>query len=224
MSSLFLTNTVVTDATSAAETTRHRAAPSAGGAATIRNKNTVAGPTAALKVTDSAVEGTDGASIAWYSDPLQAVTIAGQIVCNLWDRENANANNVAPAVGIYRASAVGAELATIVNPATNNAAGEMAPTAGGVSDVVTITAANVADTAISAGERIKIALFIDDAADHGGTLSMATGGRGVFWVNGTTGSQGQSEIVFTETLITQNPTIWAGQRIVRQGVKRSYNW
>lgn len=200
MSALFLTNTDMSAAVpNAAEVTRHKLAGAAGASATIRNKNTAAGPTAPLKITDSTTAGTDGNTIAWYSDPLQAVTIAGQIVCSLWDVESANTANVAPAVGVYRCNAAGAELATIVNPATNNGAGEMTTTA--VSDVVTITAANVTDTALADGERLKVALFIDDAADHGGTGSMGSGARAQFLVNGPTGASGQSQIAFTETIL-----------------------
>lgn len=225
MSSLFLTSVDMTAATpSGTEANRGLASPTAGtGGAFHTNKNSVAGPTAPLKVTDGAA-GTDGNVIAWYSNRLQAVTIAGQIVCNLWDRENAVANNVAGCVGIWETDLDGAELFQIVNPATSQAGLELATTAGGVSDVITVTAANVIDRAVSAGNRLKIALFIDDASGQGGSGSMATGGRGEFWVNAATGVQGQSEINFTETLVTFNPNIVAGQRLVRQAVKRSFSW
>lgn len=205
---------------SGTEANRDKLNTAAGAAAMHINKNSVLGNTVPLKATDGAA-GVDGATIAWYSDPIQAVTIAGQIICNLWTRENAVANNVAPCVGIYHCDAVGAELATIVNPATSQAGGEMATTAGGASDVITITAANVIDTAITAGNRVKVALFIDDAVDQGGTGTMAAGGQGEFWVNGPTAAQGQSEIVFTETILTVNANIWAASRFVRQAVKRS---
>jgi hypothetical protein len=211
MSNLFLTNTdMAALVTSGAETTRHKLNGSAGAASTLRNKNGATGPTVPLKVTDSTVAGTDGATIAWYSEQLQAVTIAGQIVASLWGRENATTNNAAPALGVYRCSDVGAELATIVDPAgvqTVTSAPEFATTAGGAAKTVTIAAADVVDTGILLGERLKVALFIEDAVDQGGSGSMSSSAQCQFWVNGPDGVAGQSKIAFTETILSVVPTI-----------------
>lgn len=225
MSNLFLTNIDMSSVvTSGAETTRHKLAGSAGAASTARNKNETAAPANPLKITDSAVAGTDGASIAWYSEQLQAVTIAGQIVASLWCREAATTNNTAPCVGVYRCDQFGAELATIVDPAVNQGGGEMATTAGGASDVVTITAANVLDTAIAAGERLKVALFIDNAADQGGTGTMGTG-NAQYWVNGPTGAAGQAQIAFTETILSLIAVGAARQPYVsRRAAHRAAAW
>lgn len=226
MSNLFLTNTDMSAVTaSGTEATRHKANNAAGAASTVRNKNSVVGPVAPLKVTSSSTAGTDGGTIAWYSDRLQAVTIVGQIVCSLWCRENATASNVAPCVGIYRCDQAGAELATIVNPATSQAAGEMGTVVGGSSDIVTITAANVVDTAILAGERVKIALFIDDAANQGGTGNLAAG-NAQFWVNGPTGVAGQSQIAFTETLVNFSPAlaVRVPYIVAREAIHRAHYW
>jgi hypothetical protein len=202
MSNLFLVNTDVSAAViGGAETTRLRLGSAAGAASTVRNKNTVAAPAAAVKVTDGTGAGVDGNSVAWYSDPLAAVTIAGQIVASLWTKESSTSANVAPSIGVYRCDAAGAELATIVDPSINQGGGEMGTTTGGASDVITVTAANVTDTAIGTGERIKVALFIDNAADQGGTGTMGSGASAQFWVNGPTGAAGQSQIAFTETLV-----------------------
>lgn len=225
MTNLFLTIVDMSAAVpSGAETTRWKLASAAGGSARVCNKNTATGPTAPLKITDGATGGTDGVSVAWYSDPVTAVTIAGQIVASLWDVESASTANVAPAIGVYRCDAGGAELATIVNPATSNGAGEMTTTAS--SDVVTITAANVTDTALLDGERIKVALFIDDAADHGGTGSMASARSAQFQVNGPTGSAGQAQIAFTETITGQVLTVGGARQpfINRRAVMRASTW
>jgi len=205
MSNLYLTNIgMAAVVTSGAETARHKLNGSSGAASTLRNKNTAAGPTVPLKLTDSAVAGTDGGTIAWYSEQLQAVTIAGQIVASLWGRESANTQNAAPCIGVYRCDALGAELATIVDPAaaTSQGALEFATTAGGATKTCTITAANVIDTAIGVGERLKVALFIDDASGQGGSGSMGSGGNCQLWVNGPTGVAGQSQIAFTETILS----------------------
>lgn len=206
MTNLFLTNTSVSaSVTGGTEVSRHKLASAAGTASTIHNKNTVAAPAAAVKITDGTGAGIDGNSVAWYSDPLAAVTVAGQIVASLWTKESANTANIAPSIGVYRCDALGVELATIVDPSINQGAGEMATTAGGVSDVVTVVAASVVDTAIQVGERLKVALFIDNAVDQGGTGSMASGNSAQFWVNGPTGAAGQSQIAFAETLLGVAP-------------------
>lgn len=227
MSNLFLTTISMTSAiTTGAEVTAWKLAAAAGGASRVCNKNTVAAPATAVKVTDGSTAGTDGNTVAWYSDPLAAVTIAGQIVASLWTRESANTANVAPSVGVYRCDALGAELATIVDPSINQGAAEMATTAGGVSDVVTVAAASVVDTAILDGERLKVALFIDNAVDQGGAGSMASGANAQFWVNGATGAAGQSQIAFAETLLAASVLV-GGSRlpyVSRRAVHRSANW
>jgi hypothetical protein len=227
VSNLFLTNADVSSVVpNGAEVSRHKLAAAAGAASTVHNKNTVAAPAAAVKITDGTGAGTDGNVVAWYSDVLAAVLIAGPITASLWDKESAVSANVAPSIGIYRCDAFGAELATIVDPSANQGAGEMATTAGGVSDVISLTAALVVDTQINDGERIKVALFIDNAVDQGGTGSMASGNSAQFWVNGPTGAAGQSQIAFTETL-TSAPIVSGGSRppyVSRRAVSRAANW
>jgi hypothetical protein len=206
MSNLYLTNTDMSGVTpSGTETTRHKLNGSAGAASTARNKNCAAAPP--LKITDSAAAGTDGSSIAWYSEQLQAVTIAGQIVASLWGRESATTANAAPSIGVYRCDQFGAELATIADPAGAQGGLEFATTAGGATKTCTITAANVVDTAIAAGERLKVALFIDNAVDQGGSGTMGTTQNCQFWVNGPNGAAGQSQIAFTETILSLVPVI-----------------
>jgi hypothetical protein len=227
MTNLFLVNTDVSTAVpNGAEVTRNLLASAAGVSSTLRNKNTVAAPAAPLKITDGSPAGADGNTIAWYSIPLAAVTIAGQIVASLWTKESATNANVAPSIGVYRCAADGTELATIVDPAVNLGAGEMATTAGGATDTITVTAANVTDTAILAGERLKVALFIDNAVDQGGTGSMGSGSNAQFWVNGPTGAAGQSQIAFTETILAYAPGSLSRPplTITRHAIRRSYNW
>lgn len=210
MSSLYLTSADMSAATpSGIEVVRQKLAGSAGALSTLRNRNTVAGPTVPLGVTDSTVAGTDGASVAWYSDLIQGpLTIAGQIVASLWGRESANTANAAPCFGVWRCDQFGAELATIVDPAgPSQGAAEFATTAGGAAKTCTALAANVVDTVISGTnpERLKLALFVDDASGQGGTGSMGAGANCQLWVNGPTGAAGQAQVTFTETILTQTP-------------------
>jgi hypothetical protein len=203
MTNLFLT-TGTQVVPGAAETTRWRLSGTAGASARVCNKNTALGPVTPLLVTDSQTAGTDGNSIGWYSDPLAAVTIAGQITATLWGRESATTANAAPCIGVYRCDATGAVLATIVDPAavTSQGALEFATTAGGATKTCTITAANVTDTALAAGERLKVTLCIDDASAQGGAGTMASGANCQMYVNGATGQSGQSQIAFTETILS----------------------
>lgn len=210
MTNLFLTVTSMTSATpSGAETTRWKLAGGAGplSGARICNKNGAAGPTAPLLVTDSQATGTDGNTIGWYSDPVAAVTIAGAITASLWGRESATTANAAPCIGVYRCNPLGAVISTIVDPATAGSQGglEFATTAG--AKTCTISAATVADTPLAAGDRLKVTLCIDDAADQGGSGSMGGSGNSQLYVNGPNGGTGQSQIAFTETIISSGPSL-----------------
>lgn len=203
MTNLYLTSAAADTGVTGGTGTKWKADWSPGASARHLNKNTVTGPTVSLQVTDSATAGTDGTAVSWYSPPLRAVTIAGQVVATLWDRENANANNVRPEVGIERCDGAGNVISTICDPNTNNAAGEMATTAGGASDTVTVSAGNVVDTTLADGDRLRITLWINDAVEA--VTNMASGGQGEFWINGPAGSQGQAQFAFTETLIEYFP-------------------
>jgi len=206
MSNLFLTNIPISSATpNGIEVTRHKLDGVAGSSSTLRNQNTQANPSQPIKLSDSTTAGVVGSSIAWYSDQLQAVTIAGQIVCSMWCQESANAANVAPTVGILRCDANGAELSTIVAWAANLGGGEMVTTAG--AKVITILVANVISTTLASGDRLKVQLGLDNAVDQGGSGTMASGQNAQFFVNGPTGSAGQSQIAFTEPIVAQSSVI-----------------
>ena len=209
MTKLYLTAASADAAVTAGSGTKWKADWAPGASSTHLNKNTVAGPTAPLQMTDGATPGTDGTVVSWYTEPLWGVTIAGAINCLFWDRENATNNNVAPTMRIERCSADGTVQSTIVSETTSHGAAEMGQTAGGASDALVASAANVTDTTILDGERLRITLWIDDAAGQGGTGSMASGGRGEFWVNGPNGAAGQAELSFTEIVAPQ-----AGPKIV----------
>lgn len=144
---------------------------------------------------------TDGTVVSWYTKPLQAVTITGTITCTMWDRELNASVNAAPVIQIERCSATGTILSTIIANSVNEGSGEMPTTAG--SDIVTLTAANVADTAISGGERLRITLWLANASAQGGTgtMSVTTTYYAQFWINGAVGGAGQARLAFTESLV-----------------------
>jgi hypothetical protein len=167
-----------------------------GGSSTQVVKVSAAGPTAPLQMTDGAGT-TDGAAIAWYTDPLTAQTIAGAISWAMWTQENATANNVAVAVKIERCSGDGTVFSTIVDPATSQAAGEAPTTAA--SDSGSASAANVTDTTLTVGDRLRITIWIDDAAGQGGTGNMGSGGWGKAWYGARSG-QGLASLTLAEAL------------------------
>lgn len=182
--------------------TKKLAGWSAGSTATLSNKNPVNGPTSGIQYTDSTVAATDGNPMSWYSKPLEAVTVAGQIVASIWGRENSSSANSAPCIKVERCAGDGTVLSTIVALTPSQGASEWSSTTGGASKTLTITAANVTDTALSDGDRLRISVWIDDASDQGGsgTMGAAAGRNTNIWYNGPNGAQGQSRIAFTETL------------------------
>lgn len=211
MTNLYLSTASMSTVTpGGAETTRWKLTSSAGASTRVCNKNTVAGPTTPIGVTDSATAGTDGNSLAWYSDPVLTVTIAGQIVASLWGVESATTANAAPCIGVYWCDPTGAVISAIVDPAVVGSQGgtEFGTTAA--AKTCTISAANVVDTTLNTGDRLKVTLCIDDAADQGGSGSMTAVSRSAqLTINGATGSTGQSQIAFTEAIISSSQIAFA---------------
>lgn len=203
MTALYLTTATADAAVTVGSGTKWKAGFAPGASATHLNKNSVVGPTAPLQMTDGATAGTDGTAVSWYTPPLWGVAIAGAISCLFWTRENAAADNVAPSMRIERCDGAGNVLSTIVAETTSQGASEMATTAGGASDAMNVTAGNTTDTTLTDGDRLRITLWIDDAAGQGGTGNMAAGGRGEFWINGPNGAQGQAQLIFTEIVAPQ---------------------
>src|SRR5215471_17164912 len=164
----------------------------AGASSTLQNINAVAGPTNGVQLTDSTTAGTNGTAESWYTHQLAAVTIAGQIVASLWGRESATTSNAAPVIGVERCSADGTVLSTIVDwtGATSQGATEFATTAGGATKTCTVAAAQVVDTTLSDGDRLRLTLWIRDASTQGGAGTMASGGNCQLYVNGPVGAAG----------------------------------
>lgn len=125
---------------------------------------------------------------SWITPRLNAVTIAGSITTNLRMAEDAMATNNGARVRIYRCSANGTILSTILDSAkgvefgTAEAAQNWAATPGASVD-------------IAAGERIAVQVWVTQT---GGT---STGGVDTLWWAGTSaGASGDSYVTFTETL------------------------
>jgi hypothetical protein len=148
-----------------------------------------------VQMTDSATTGESANFVAWYSDPLQAVTITGTVTCSMWNREVATTTNANAAILIERVGGDGTFISTIM-AAINDGAGEMATTAGGAAQTVTLAAATVSDTTLVTGNRLRISLWMTSTA-----LTTTTTHYAQYYVNGPTGSAGSSQLAFTETLL-----------------------
>ena len=198
MTNLYLTTVAADAGVTAGSGTKWKAGWSAGASSRSVVKKCQNPRVTPDQMTDG-VSTTDGTVVAWYTEQLDPVTITGTITCSMWDREVDTSTNARPAILIERCSADGTVLATVMD-SIDAGAGEMATTAGGAADTVTLTAANVADTAISGGERLRISLWMASTA-----LSTTTTRYAQYYVNGPTGSAGSSQLAFTESLAVYAP-------------------
>jgi hypothetical protein len=138
--------------------------------------NTATGPTAGIQATDSA----GGTALEWYTPPLEAVTIGGVASVSVRASEsNAAANaslvaDIAVVAGNGTGAVVWAKGARDA-ASTNGASGEIGTTDG--SNTITLSGA---DTALTAGQRLRFRLFVDDCASaalvSGHTVSIPYSG------------------------------------------------
>lgn len=168
-------------------------------------KATVAGPTPGEQVTSSGT----GVPISWWSNPLNAVTIAGTVTLNVWMAESDMTANVGAQIIIDRVDGSGAFISTILNtekgteiPLTTRAAQNWtaAPTS----------------TALVAGDRLRVRVLGNDVGTmaSGSSFNSQTGAA-------SAGVDGDSFVTFTET-ITEAPTNRGiAPRVIRQAVNRA---
>lgn len=151
----------------------------------------------------------DEYAIALETDTAQTVTrVKTKVLAQAIETDTAQSivegvavdPNAAPTIKIERCGPDGTPISTIVSETLNQGAGEISTADGGSSISVTIPAGSVTDTALNPGDRLRVSLWIDDAADQGGTGNMVSGGSVQFYINGPVGSQGQSRVTFAETL------------------------
>ena len=167
-----------------------------GAAVVTYTKNTVAGavtpPTAATQFTDTAA----GAVVSWYTGPLDAITIAGNVVFNIWARESATQANATITAELLRANNAGSILSTIAVVVTTRA--ELG---------TTLAAQNwgklPTSTTLVNGDRLVLRLHIDD----GNTVTMTANGRNVTATLGgpTAGASGDSWVKVSEALAPASP-------------------
>lgn len=169
--------------------------------------STVAGPTAGVQI--------GGQRQSWWSNPLNAVTIAGSITVNVWMEESDMSANVGAQCTIEWYDGSGATLkGTVLNtekgtelPVTTRAAQNWAATP--------------TSSALAAGDRLRVRIWGNDVGTMGSgfTFTLQTGAA-------SGGADGDSYVTFTETITEFVPAAVRGPspRTVSQAIQRSAVW
>ena len=148
--------------------------------------NTVAGPTAGVQLRNNSESPFE--LMAWYTQPLDAVTITGTVTFNVWMAENNMSANVAARMRAERTDGSGSVISEI---ATAQHATEIAVTTRAVRNFT----ATPTSTTLSAGDRIRITILGDDAG------TMASGfSFNASYGSGSAGTDGDTFVTFTETI------------------------
>ena len=167
-----------------------------GAAAATYLKDTLAGPVTPPSSAVQATRAAGGTPVIWYSDPLDEVTISGNVTFNLWAQQSFHKANSAFTGELLRASASGAIQSVIA--AVHVPASELSNTLAAVSWTST-----PAPTALANGERLALRLYIDDA---GGT--MASGYTVTMTLDGpAAGASGDTWFRTAEALRPARPVI-----------------
>lgn len=142
---------------------------------------TVSGPTSGVQVKKS------GVVLAWFSRPLNAVTISGTVTFNLWGLESATQANCGFDVLIERCDESGNVISTISRSERGT---EMGTSASANNWTATPTS-----TTLAARDRIKVTVFANDAGGNMGNSRTFT-----FDYGAATGVDGDSYVQFNEAV------------------------
>ncbi|MEK7721861.1 MAG: fibronectin type III domain-containing protein, partial [Elusimicrobiota bacterium] len=161
-------------------------------------KNTVAGPVTPPTTQTQFTKLAAGTTVAWYTDPLDAVTVTRLPTFNIWARESIGGANATVTAELLRADNAGNILSTISTTSlrpeltTALAAQNWKP-------------ASVTPTALNNGDRLAVRLYIDDGIG----FTMNAGGRTVtVTVDGPTpAASGDSWVSVGESLAPARPAI-----------------
>ncbi|OGS12676.1 MAG: hypothetical protein A2234_07855 [Elusimicrobia bacterium RIFOXYA2_FULL_58_8] len=166
---------------------------SRGSAAVTYFKNTLVGtitpPDPQMQITRTA----GGTPVVWYSDPLDAVTISGNVTFNIWARESNKFANAGLAGELLRTDSSGnilSVIASVVAPASELA----------TSFALKTWTRTPAPTALSNGDRLALRLYMDNfgtmAANY--TVQVSLDGP-------TAGASGDSWFRTVEALAPARP-------------------
>jgi hypothetical protein len=191
---------------------RNEAPPILGGASSGKKLlDDVRGKSAVSKVTTATVSGTNipvtdtagGMTLAWYSEPLQPVTISGTITVNLRGFESATTVNAGFGILLERTRADGLVLGTIIADTTVPGA----ITELSTSDAAVVGTYTPTSIAMGLGDRLKLTVKIRNVVTMAaGTVTLSIAGP-------TGGAAGDSFITFTETIRAYSDVMssaWSG--------------
>lgn len=169
--------------------------------------NTPTGPNSGLTWTNTA----GGTNIEWFTPPLNAVTISGDILYNAWVAESDAAANATTRFLIERVSNTGTFISTI---SASKYGPEMSTTKAQQAWTATPTS-----TTLNAGDRIRIRVQISDAT----SVTLASGHTTTLGYAGPNfGADGDTWVLFDETI---SPFIVAATSVFGQAqarIKQTY--
>ena len=175
---VYLTDSVSPVATAAVD---RIAATSRGAGVQTDVRNTAAGWTAPLQVTDTA----GGTVSEWYTDVLPALTLGGAVRCNIRALESNAAANASIGVEIARVAGDGSSP-------TVWALGRL-PSELGTTEAAHSFLISGDDLAITSGQRLRIRVVVDDSP----LAAMASGNTVTLYYAGTTaGASGDTWLQF----------------------------
>jgi hypothetical protein len=192
---LYLTDTASAVATASVDRV---ASTSRGAGVQTDVRNTAAGPTAPLQMTDTA----GGTVVDWFSDVLPAQTLGGIAKCNIRMLESSAAANVSVRVEVAVVAGDG------TSPVVWGAA--TASTEPGTTESAQVLYVSGPDTSITAGQRLRIRIYADDCITQASGV-MGTGLTCTLFYAGTSaGASGDTWIQFSQNIFTYNPLAEAG--------------
>lgn len=190
---------------------RNEAPPILGGASGKKLLDDVRGKSVVSRVTTTTNGGTNiqvtdnagGQPLSWYSEPLQAVTIAGTMTVNLRGTENVATTNAGFGIVIERVRVDGNVLSTILPETTVPSV----ITELSTSDTAVVGTYTPTSTPINLGDRIRVTVKIRNVG------TMASGTATLSFGAASGGGAGDSFITFTEDIRAFGDTTsssWAG--------------
>ncbi|OGR65738.1 MAG: hypothetical protein A2X31_09895 [Elusimicrobia bacterium GWB2_63_22] len=167
-----------------------------GSSAVVYAKNTLAGPVTPPTTGTQITRTAGGTAMVWYSDPLDEVTISGNVTFNIWSMESSNSANAAITGELLRADASGTLLSTIATVRTTTT--ELSKFSLTLYNWVRTPV----PTALANGDRLAVRLYVDDAStlSAGFTVTVSLDGP-------TAGASGDTWVSMVETLAPARPVI-----------------
>ena len=186
----------------------------AGSAVVTYTKNTFSGPVTPPLVTTQFSEAAGGSAVTWYTPPLDEVTVAGNVIFNLWARESNFRANATITAELLRADSGGVIQSVISSVVLGRS--ELS------SSVLQLQnwGKTPASTMLSNGDRLAVRWHIDDGA--GGTLG--SGYNVTATLGGATpGLSGDAWVQTAEPLAPARPALGALSGVTAAAASASWS-